>query len=44
MTGVEFPHSDIYESKPGRRLVVAFRSHPRPSSVIGAKASTVGSL
>jgi hypothetical protein len=28
----------------GRQLPVAFRSHPRPSSASGAKASTVGSL
>jgi hypothetical protein len=26
----------------GRQLTVAFRSHPRPSSALGAKASTVG--
>ena len=44
MTGAEFPHSDIHGSKPDRRLTVAFRSHPRPSSVIGAKAFTVGPL
>ena len=44
MTGAEFPHSDIYGSKPDRRLTVTFRSHPRPSSVIGAKAFTVDSL
>ena len=39
-----FPHSDIHGSKLGRQLPVAFRSHPRPSSASGAKASTVGSL
>ena len=39
-----FPHSDIYGSTLGRQLPVAFRSHPRPSSASGAKASTVGSL
>ena len=44
ITGAGFPHSDIHGSKPGRRLPVAYRSHPRPSSASGAKASTVGSL
>ena len=44
MTGAGFPHSDIHGSKLGRQLPVAFRSHPRPSSALGAKASTVGSL
>ena len=44
MTGVGFPHSDIYGSKVGRHLPVAFRSLPRPSSVPVAKASTVGPL
>jgi hypothetical protein len=44
LTGAGFPHSDIHGSKPVRRLTVAFRSQPRPSSVIDAKASTVGSL
>ena len=39
-----FPHSDIHGSKLGRQLPVAYRSHPRPSSALGAKASTVGSL
>ena len=38
-----FPHSDIHGSMLGRQLPVAFRSHPRPSSASGAKASTVGS-
>ena len=33
MTGAGFPHSDIHGSTLGRRLPVAFRSHPRPSSV-----------
>ena len=37
-----FPHSDIHGSKLGRQLPVAYRSHPRPSSASGAKASTVG--
>ena len=41
MTGVGFPHSDIYGSKPGRRLPVAFRSHPRPSSAPDAQTSTL---
>ena len=44
MTGAGFPHSDIHGSKLGRQLTVAFRSLPRPSSVVDAKASTVGSL
>jgi hypothetical protein len=44
LQGAGFPHSDIYGSKLGRQLPVAFRSHPRPSSVVDAKASTVGSL
>ena len=43
-TPAGFPHSEIHGSKPGRRLPVAYRSHPRPSSASGAKASTVGSL
>ena len=43
MTSGGFPHSDIHGSMPSRRLPVAFRSHSRPSSVLGAKASTVGS-
>ena len=33
MTGAGFPHSDIHGSKLARQLPVAFRSHPRPSSV-----------
>ena len=44
MTPAGFPHSDIHGSKLGRQLPVAFRSHPRPSSVVDAKASTVGTL
>ena len=44
ITGAGFPPSDIHGSKLGRQLPVAFRSHPRPSSASGAKASTVGSL
>jgi hypothetical protein len=43
MTGAGFPHSDIHGSTLGRQLPVASRSHPRPSSASGAKASTVGS-
>ena len=43
MTSGGFPHSDICGSRPSRRLPAAFRSHSRPSSVLGAKASTVGS-
>ena len=43
MTPAGFPHSDIRGSKLGRQLPAAFRSHPRPSSASGAKASTVGS-
>src|SRR5918997_5617868 len=42
MTGAGFPHSDIHGSKLGRQLPVASRSHPRPSSASGAKASPVG--
>jgi hypothetical protein len=44
ITGAGFPHSDIHGSKLDRQLPVAYRSHPRPSSASGAKASTVGSL
>ena len=40
--GSGLPHSDIHGSTLGRQLPVAFRSHPRPSSALGAKASTVG--
>ena len=36
-----FPHSEIPGSKTGQRLPRAYRSHPRPSSALGAKASTV---
>ena len=43
ITSAGFPHSDIHGSKLGRQLTVAFRSHPRPSSVVVAKAFTVGS-
>jgi hypothetical protein len=44
MTGAGLPHSDILGSKLSRQLPEAFRSHSRPSSVVGAKASTVGPL
>jgi hypothetical protein len=43
MTGDGFPHSDIHGSKLSRQLPVAYRSQTRLSSVVGAKASTVGS-
>ena len=36
-----FPHSDIPGSRVGQHLPGAFRSRPRPSSALGAKASTV---
>jgi hypothetical protein len=36
-----FPHSDTPGSKVGQHLPGAFRSRPRPSSALGAKASTV---
>src|SRR5438128_6994599 len=36
-----FPHSDIPGSKVGQHLPGAFRSRPRPSSALSAKASTV---
>ena len=39
--GSGFPHSDIPGSKLSRQLPEAFRSHSRPSSVVGAKASAV---
>jgi hypothetical protein len=39
-----FPHSDIHGSTLGRQLPVAYRNLLRPSSALGAKASTVGSL
>ena len=43
-SGSGFPHSDILGSKLSRQLPEAYRSHSRPSSVVGAKASAVGSL
>ena len=36
-----FPHSEIPGSLTGQRLPRAYRSRPRPSSALGAKASTV---
>jgi hypothetical protein len=36
-----FPHSEIPGSLTGQRLPRAYRSRPRPSSPLGAKASTV---
>ena len=36
-----FPHSEILGSKVGQHLPQAYRSRPRPSSALGAKASTV---
>jgi hypothetical protein len=36
-----FPHSDTPGSTVGRHLPRAFRSHPRPSSALDAKASAV---
>jgi hypothetical protein len=44
MTGAGFPHSDIHGSKLSRQLPEAYRSQTRLSSVVDAKASTVGSL
>ena len=41
ITTREFPHSEIPGSKVGQHLPGAYRSHPRPSSALGAKASTV---
>ena len=42
MSGAGFPHSDIPGSKLSRQLPEAYRSHSRLSSVVGAKASTIG--
>src|SRR5260221_12311149 len=36
-----FPHLEISGSKVGQHLTRAYRSRPRPSSALGAKASTV---
>jgi hypothetical protein len=41
ITTGRFPHSDIPGSKVGQHLPRAFRSRPRPSSALDAKASTV---
>jgi hypothetical protein len=41
ITTREFPHSEIPGSKVGQHLPEAYRSRPRPSSALGAKASTV---
>jgi hypothetical protein len=41
ITTCGFPHSEIPGSKVGQHLPRAYRSHPRPSSALGAKASTV---
>src|SRR6266496_4266098 len=41
ITSGEFPHSEIPGSKTGQRLPQAYRSRPRPSSALSAKASTV---
>src|ERR1700751_4859870 len=41
MTGAGFPHSEILGSKPGCRLLEAYRRLQRPSSAPGAKTSTV---
>ncbi len=40
ITTRRFPHSEILGSKVGQHLLQAYRSHPRPSSALGAKAST----
>ena len=36
-----FPHSELHGYDVCRRLPMAFRSLPRPSSALGAKASTL---
>ena len=41
ITTRRFPHSEIPGSKAGQRLTRAYRSRPRPSSALSAKASTV---
>jgi hypothetical protein len=40
MTPAGLPHSEIPGSKPAWRLPEAYRSLPRPSSPVSAKAST----
>src|SRR5438094_3480346 len=41
ITTHRFPHSEIPGSKVGQHLPRAYRTRPRPSSALGAKASTV---
>src|SRR5437016_2016057 len=41
ITTRRFPRSEIPGSKVGQHLLRAYRSRPRPSSALGAKASTV---
>ena len=41
ITTSRFPHSEIPGSKVGQHLPGAYRSRPRPSSALSAKASTV---
>jgi hypothetical protein len=41
ITSDGLPHSGIRGSKAVQRLTAAYRSRPRPSSTLGAKASTV---
>jgi hypothetical protein len=41
ITTRRFPHSEIPGSEVGQHLLRAYRSRPRPSSALGAKASTV---
>ncbi len=41
ITTCGFPHSEIPGSRVGQHLPRAYRSRPRPSSALGAKASTV---
>src|SRR5712691_9602547 len=41
ITTRRFSHSEIAGSKVGQHLPRAYRSRPRPSSALGAKASTV---
>ena len=44
MTGARFSYSDTHGSMLGRQLPMVYRSRPRPSSALDAKASTVDSL
>ena len=41
ITGAGFPHSGIRGSQAIQRLTAAYRSRSRPSSTLGAKASTM---